>query len=162
MLLETKWYLIVRKLIEEHKTISTMESCTGGFIASMITDIPGASNVIKGAFVTYSNEAKIKQGVLKSTIERFGVYSKETAYSMAYACAKQYDANIGIGITGCFGSTDPSNKDGVPGVVEIALLDGIYSCTWTNTFGPYESRHQYKLAVANFVADELMSHLGIG
>ncbi len=161
MPLEDKYYYIVRKLIEEKKTISTMESCTGGFIASMITDIPAASEVIKGAFVTYSNEAKIKQGVPEWIIKSRGVYSNETAYMMAYACARQYNSNVGIGITGCFGSIDPQNKDGVPGVVDIAIVDGIYSDSWTKTFGPFGSRHDYKIAVADFVADKLMEILEI-
>ena len=161
MRLEDKYYFIVRKLIEDKKTISTMESCTGGFIASMITDIPGASKVLKGAFVAYSNETKIKQGVPKSVIDEYGVYSKETAYSMAYACARQYNANIGIGITGCFGDTDPQNKDGVPGVVDIAFVDSIFFDTWTKAIGPFGSRHDYKIAVADFVADKLMNILGI-
>ena len=161
MLLEDKYYFIVRKLIEENKTISTMESCTGGFIASMITDVPGASNVMKCSFVTYSNEAKIKQGVPEWVIDKHGVYSKETAYMMAHACARQYNSNIGIGITGCFGSTDPQNKDGVPGVVDIAIVDGVYSDIWTKAIGPFGSRHDYKIAVADFISDELMKYLGI-
>lgn len=161
MLLEDKYYYIVRKLIEEKKTISTMESCTGGFIASMITDIPAASEVIKGAFVTYSNEAKIKQGVSEWIIKSYGVYSKETACMMACACAKQYNSNIGIGITGCFGSTDPQNKDGFPGIVYISITDGTHLYKWSKTFGPFGSKHDYKIAVADFVADKLMNILGI-
>ena len=51
---------IVNKLIETEKTISTMESCTGGYIANCITNIPGASEILKFSAVTYSNEFKIK------------------------------------------------------------------------------------------------------
>lgn len=54
---------IVRSLKEKHKTISTMESCTGGGIANAITNIEGASEILKFSAVTYSNEFKIKMGV---------------------------------------------------------------------------------------------------
>ena len=53
---------ITEKLIEKEKTITTMESCASGLIASLITDTEGASAVLKGAFVTYSNIGKIMQG----------------------------------------------------------------------------------------------------
>ena len=55
---------------------------------------------MKGAFVTYSNEAKIRQGVPAQTISRYSVYSRETAAEMAKACAEAYGADIGIGVTG--------------------------------------------------------------
>ena len=70
-------------LIDRKMTITTMESITCGQIASLITDTEGASAVLKGAFVTYSNEAKIMQGVPEAVIETYGVYSKETARAMA-------------------------------------------------------------------------------
>ena len=54
---------IIKKLIESHTTISTMESCTSGLIASMITDTEGASAIFPGGFVTYLNETKILVGV---------------------------------------------------------------------------------------------------
>jgi len=55
-------------LIEKNISITTMESCTSGQVASLISDTEGASGIMKGAFVTYSNEAKIKQGVPEETI----------------------------------------------------------------------------------------------
>ena len=85
-------------LIDRKMTITTMESITCGQIASLITDTEGASAILKGAFVTYSNEAKIMQGVPEAVIETCGVYSKETARAMAEACKQAYRADIGIGI----------------------------------------------------------------
>ena len=61
-------------LIEHDLTITTMESITGGQIASLITDTEGASAVLKGAFITYSNEAKIKQGVSTDVIEIWSLF----------------------------------------------------------------------------------------
>ena len=60
-------------LIRKHLTLTTMESATGGQIASLITDTEGSSAVLKGAFITYSNEAKILQGVPEEVIARYTV-----------------------------------------------------------------------------------------
>ena len=60
--------------------------------------------MLKGAFVTYCNEAKIMQGVPAEILEKYTVYSKETAEAMAKVCTKAYKANIGIGVTGTMGS----------------------------------------------------------
>ena len=74
---------IVRKLIDTNTTISTMESCTSGLIASMITDTEGASAVFPGGYVTYLNKTKILCGVDEKIIKEHGVYSKQCARSMA-------------------------------------------------------------------------------
>ena len=74
---------IIRTLISRGMTITTMESCTGGLIASLLTDTEGASAALRGAYVTYSNEAKKAAGVPAEILDRYGVYSKETARSMA-------------------------------------------------------------------------------
>ena len=58
-----KWAEIVKRLNEQKQTIATMESCTGGGIANEITNISGASAVLKESYVTYCNKAKIKHGV---------------------------------------------------------------------------------------------------
>ncbi|MDO4477921.1 MAG: CinA family protein [Lachnospiraceae bacterium] len=113
---------LTKTLIERGLTISTMESATGGQIASLITDTEGSSAVLKGAFVTYCNEAKIMQGVPAATIERYTVYSEETAAAMAMACAAAYQADIGIGVTGTMGNVDPANPEASePGEVYFAV-----------------------------------------
>ena len=121
-------------LIDRKMTITTMESITCGQIASLITDTEGASAILKGAFVTYSNEAKIMQGVPEAVIETCGVYSKETARAMAEACKQAYRADIGIGITGTTGNIDPNNQDSVPGEVyyAVAVFDTIIDSRWEN------------------------------
>ena len=70
---------VVNLLKEQGKTISTMESCTGGSLVNSITNISGASDVIKFSAVTYSNEFKIKMGVDECVIDKYSVYSIETA-----------------------------------------------------------------------------------
>ena len=74
---------LTKLLIEKNLTITTMESATSGQIASLITDTEGSSAVLKGAFVTYCNEAKIMQGVPAEVLDTYTVYSKETAEAMA-------------------------------------------------------------------------------
>lgn len=109
-------------LIEKKLTITTMESATSGQIASLITDTEGSSAVLKGAFITYCNEAKILQGVPAEIIDRYSVYSTQTAEAMAVACMRAYHADIGIGVTGTMGNVDPANpEDSVPGQVYFAI-----------------------------------------
>lgn len=120
---QEKWGKIVNKLIERKLTISTMESCTGGGIANQITNISGASYVIKESYVTYSNEAKIKHGVPSDLIKKFTVYSPEVAISMAQNAKKLSGANIGIGVTGQLGRIDPSNPVNKLNVVWFSIID---------------------------------------
>lgn len=148
-------------LIDRKMTITTMESITCGQIASLITDTEGASAILKGAFVTYSNEAKVMQGVSEAVIETYGVYSKETARAMAEACKQVYRADIGIGITGTTGNIDPNNQDSVPGEVYYAvavsdtIIDGYFQ------MGEQDSRLYYKLYAAEKVAETLGDVLGV-
>lgn len=91
---------IVKFLEKENKTISFMESCTGGFLANEITNVSGSSNVLKVSLVTYSNEYKMRFGVTKTTLQKYTVYSKETAIEMAKCVMDFASADYGIGVTG--------------------------------------------------------------
>lgn len=91
---------VVNKLIKENKTISFMESCTGGYLASEITNIEGSSNILKASLVTYSNEFKIKFGINQNTIDAYSVYSIEIAKEMSKQVSKFTNSSIGVGITG--------------------------------------------------------------
>ena len=164
---------LTKLLIRKHLTITTMESATSGQIASLITDTEGASAVLKGAFVTYSNEAKIQQGVPQEIIEKYTVYSEETAAAMAQTCLKAYHADIGIGVTGTMGNVDPANPEAsVPGQVyfAIGMHNGIGSEDGTIAdqpviesfhleLEPQPSRLMYKLAVAEEVYKVLIAKL---
>ena len=154
-----EYKLLTKKLIAEKLTITTMESCTAGLIMSLITDTEGSSAITKGGFVTYSNEAKIMNGVPAETIEKYGVYSKETAKAMAMACRKTYGANIGVGVTGTFGNVDPNNQDSVPGQVFFAVdIDGSVQ-TYERILNKQESRNAYKFAIASEIAEELIGRI---
>lgn len=164
---------LTKLLIDRKYTITTMESATSGQIASLITDTEGSSAVLKGAFITYSNEAKILQGVPAETIEKYTVYSRETAEAMAAACMKTYNAQIGIGVTGTMGNVDPANPDAsVPGQVyfAIGMDNGICGGDGTTSdqpviesfhleLAPQPSRLMYKLAVAEEVYKVLLAKL---
>ena len=164
---------LTKLLIDRKYTITTMESATSGQIASLITDTEGSSAVLKGAFITYSNEAKILQGVPAETIEKYTVYSRETAEAMAAACMKAYGARIGIGVTGTMGNVDPANPDAsVPGQVyfAIGMDNGICGGDGTTSgqpviesfhleLEPQPSRLMYKLAVAEEVYKVLIAKL---
>ncbi len=154
-----KYESITRMLIETGQTITAMESCTSGLIASLLTDTEGASTVMKGAFVTYSNEAKIRAGVPAEVIRRYGVYSEETAAEMAVTCRKYWDADFGIGVTGTFGNADPANGDSVPGSVYYAVAAESFMICRSMNIPALPSRHAYKLFAADQLADALLEAL---
>lgn len=114
---------IIEKLTSLNKTISTMESCTGGGIANAITNIEGSSEVFKFSAVTYSNEYKIKMGVDKNIISEYSVYSIETAKEMSKNISDFTDSNYGVGITGKLNRVDRYNPYGLDNVVYISVYD---------------------------------------
>jgi len=84
--------------------IATAESCTGGLVSGALTDIPGSSDVIDRAFVTYSNDAKRSMlGVDATTLATFGAVSKETATQMAVGALERADVDLTVAITGIAG-----------------------------------------------------------
>ena len=99
---------IIKKLIDTHTTVSTMESCTSGMI-------------FPGGYVTYLNETKIFIGVEEEIIRKYGVYSKECAEEMARTVQEKMHTDIAIGITGTTGNIDPNNADSMQGVVYFCI-----------------------------------------
>lgn len=91
---------IVSELKQLGYTISTMESCSGGSVASAITNVSGASEVFKFGAVTYSNEHKIQLGVNPKTIEKYTVYSTQVSKEMAKSITVYTQSNLGVGVTG--------------------------------------------------------------
>lgn len=114
---------IIELLAKKHKKISTMESCTGGGVANAITNIEGASSVLEFSAVTYSNEYKIKMGVNKDIIEKYSVYSLETAKEMSKNISDYTNANYGIGITGKMNKEDINNPYGENNKIFISIYD---------------------------------------
>lgn len=100
-----------------------MESCTGGGLVNAITNIEGASNVLKFSAVTYSNEYKIKMNVPKEIIDKYSVYSMETAKEMSKNISNYANANYGIGITGKLQRKDENNPYGKDNIVFISIYN---------------------------------------
>ena len=109
-------------LTEKGFSLAVMESCTGGLLASTITDVPGSSNYFKGGLVAYTNEAKINYGVDTALLESHGAISPEVACAMAEAVRHRLGADIGVGITGVAGPDAVEEKP--VGMVHIAIDDG--------------------------------------
>lgn len=114
---------LVLKLIDREKTISSMESCTGGGFANEITNIEGASDILKFSAVTYSNEYKIKMGVSKELIDKYSVYSFEVSDSMALNISEFTNSDFGVGITGKLNRVDKNNPYGEDNVVFVSVFD---------------------------------------
>lgn len=137
---------VVEKLINNNKTISTMESCTGGAVVNSITNVEGSSEIIKFSAVTYSNEFKIKMGVAKEIIDKYTVYSMETADEMSKNISDFTNSNYGVGITGQINRTDPKNVVNDNDKIYISIYDRdkdkFYNETLVATIGTREENKQ--------------------
>lgn len=113
-----------RLLKKKKKTIAVAESCTGGLIASKITDVAGSSDYFLESVTSYSNESKIKiLRVKPAIIKKFGAVSRQTAIEMAKGVRKISGADIGISTTGIAGPSG-GTKNKPLGLVWIAYSDG--------------------------------------
>ncbi|MFI5278108.1 MAG: competence/damage-inducible protein A, partial [Ktedonobacterales bacterium] len=89
---------VVLKLLEQRgETLGLMESCTGGLLASMLTDVPGSSVAFRGGIVSYATEIKAEYGVPQSILDAHGAVSVETARAMAQAARERLGASVGVG-----------------------------------------------------------------
>jgi nicotinamide-nucleotide amidase len=114
---------VVRMLIEQRKTVSTAESCTGGLIAKSLTDVAGSSACFIDGVVTYSNAAKTRLlGVPAEMIARHGAVSRPVAEAMAVNCRRLSGSDYAISVTGIAGPTG-GTPDKPVGLVYIGLAD---------------------------------------
>lgn len=111
---------IVRLLTERGETLALAESCTGGYIAHLLTNVPGASAVFSAGLVTYCNEAKRKfLGVSPETLARHGAVSEPVAREMAEGVRRVSGTDYGLAVTGIAGPGGGTAEDPV-GTVFIA------------------------------------------
>ncbi|MCL2163524.1 MAG: CinA family protein [Oscillospiraceae bacterium] len=111
-------------MLEKGYTLSLAESCTGGRIASCLTSIPGASKVLKGGAVTYSNESKVDLlGVSEDTLKAHGAVSSQVAEEMAMGALSRFGADIALASTGIAGPGGGSKEKPV-GLVYLAISMG--------------------------------------
>jgi nicotinamide-nucleotide amidase len=108
-----------------HLKLATAESCTGGLIASLITDLAGSSDIFDRGFVTYSNQSKMDLlGVYHSILDAHGAVSEQTAQAMAEGALRQSMADIALSVTGIAGPSGGSEAKPV-GLVYIGLAHKI-------------------------------------
>ncbi len=113
--------VVGKKLSQQKKTIAVAESCTGGCLAKLLTDIPGASGYFTYGWVTYSNSAKTSElGVGADLIEKYGVVSEQVACAMAQGARKKARTGFAIGITGIAGPSGATEQKPV-GLVYISV-----------------------------------------
>lgn len=109
-------------LIEKGLTVALAESCTGGLISCLLTNVPGSSAYFIGAVVAYSNDIKKKVLLVKArTLKAHGAVSKETAREMARGARRLLKSDIGLSVTGIAG---PGGAGKPIGTVHLAITDG--------------------------------------
>ncbi len=152
---------IAKYLKENNLKLSIAESCTGGLISSLFTDVAGASNYIEQNFVTYSPASKIEiLGVKPETIERCGVASEEVAKEMAQGLIERWGADVAISTTGVLGPNTESGPKGdiFPGTVFIGFASKKGSRT-IKYISNEKTRVAIKQDVSNFAIGFLLEKL---
>lgn len=152
---ETK---IVRLLTERKQTLALAESCTGGFIAHRVTNVPGASAVFTTGFVTYANEAKQRLlGVHPETLAQHGAVSEPVAREMAEGARRAAGADYSIAVTGIAGPGGATPGKPV-GTVFIAAASPQKTVV-LRRFNPGE-RLAFKQATAEQALQQLLELIG--
>lgn len=129
-------------------TVATAESCTGGYLASLLTDIEGLSHNFECGFVTYSKAAKQQVlGIDGSLIERDGAVSEPVARAMAEAGLRRSRAGLVLAITGFAGSSDPAEAEEA-GVTYVAAAIPHQSWVYRIDYGDRPRRAVRNLASA--------------
>ncbi|MHC4308995.1 MAG: competence/damage-inducible protein A [Planctomycetota bacterium] len=138
--------VVGEKLAQQKQTIAIAESCTGGWIAKLLTDIPGASRYFTHGWITYSNDAKTSElGVPARLIEQHGAVSEKVAEAMARGARKRAGTTFAIGVTGIAGPTGANEQKSV-GLVYISV-DSDSGCV-TKHFIFHHDRDSIRLRAA--------------
>jgi competence/damage-inducible protein CinA C-terminal domain len=138
---------VVGDLLREHRmTIATAESCTGGLLASRLTDVPGSSDYVDRGVVCYSNRAKTDlAGVAEALIAEHGAVSEPVALAMAEGIRSRAGTNVGVGITGIAG---PGGGTPEKPVGTVAIAVAVDEETRVRTFQFLGSREMVKFQAA--------------
>ncbi len=151
---------LLQRLRERGLKIATAESCTGGLIAALLTEIPGSSDVVERGFVTYSNEAKMEMlGVAEATLARVGAVSRETSLAMAAGAVAHSRAQISVAVTGVAGPGGGTSEKPV-GLVHLCVqAEGQPPRHREMRYGDL-SRTAIRLATVETALDMLFEELG--
>lgn len=126
---------IIDLLRDSNKTIVTAESCTGGLIAAALTDIPGASAVLYGGFISYSNTAKSRMiQVPQRLIHDYGAVSNQVARAMADGARNTARVDVAVSATGIAGPDGGTEKKPV-GLVYVAVSTDLATVVIEHRFG---------------------------
>ncbi len=140
-------------------TLSIAESCTGGYVSSRITSVPGSSAYFQGSIVSYSNAVKTSTlGVDPATLAQFGAVSEQTVIQMAEGVRRALKTDVGVATTGIAGP-DGGTPDKPVGTVWIAVSTGQRTVTKLLKLGPYRDQNIQLTATyaLNLLREELIS-----
>jgi len=127
--------------------IVTAESCTGGLVAGVLTEIPGSSDVLQQGWITYSNESKQEElGVPEDTLRMFGAVSEPTARAMAHGALQHGQADVSVSVTGIAGPGGGTHEKPVGLVHFAAARRGREIEHEERRFGEHVSRHEIRMA----------------
>lgn len=148
---------LVKALADKKMTVSTAESCTGGLISKLITDVSGSSDVFEYGFVTYANEAKMKiLGVWDEALSQYGAVSRPVAVLMSRGARRVSKSDIAVSVTGIAGPGGGTAEKPV-GLVYISLStpDGTI-CRKCNFSG---TREEVRRQTAEFALNLALEYL---
>ena len=144
-------------LKRQGKTLATAESCTGGYLGKLLTDVPGSSDFYRGGIISYSNELKIRHlEVSPEVLDRWGAVSKQVACEMARGVRKFSDADLGVSVTGIAGPSGGSPEKPV-GLVYLGLSDT--GETWTRKLLLEGDREAIRLKACRIALDWIRKRL---
>jgi nicotinamide-nucleotide amidase len=144
-------------LREKGLTISVAESCTGGLIGNLLTNVSGSSHYFQGGIIVYSNQTKVDLlNVSSETIERNGAVSDQTVREMAEGVKKRMDTDIGLAVTGIAGPEGGSKEKPV-GTVHIGMSTG--NETFSRKYRFWVTREQIKLNTSMMALDWVRRYL---
>ncbi len=113
---------LLRVLKQDRRRLSVAESCTGGLVGHLLTEVPGSSDVFVGGAIAYDNQLKQQIGVDQALLDKEGAVSSAVAESMATGIRKQTGTSIGVAVTGIAGPTGGSETKPV-GLTYVAVAD---------------------------------------
>lgn len=150
---------VVKKFKDQNLTLSTAESCTGGWLSKIITEVSGASSIFMGGVCSYSNDVKTNVlGVKDETLKTFGAVSEETAREMSQGIVKLMNTSVGVGITGIAGpNSDNTNKKVGLIFISITFNDKTDVIKLENNFSDdvrYKNRFTAVKTVLEFLGDK--------
>lgn len=149
---------VIRLLTEQHKTVATAESCTGGLISKRLTDVPGSSAAFTHGYVTYANAAKIEMlGVSPATLEANGAVSEEVAAEMAAGALARSGADIAVAVTGIAGP-DGGTEDKPVGTAWVGVAVKGRQATAFRVFHP-RNRHDFRDSVSQAALEAVRREL---